>query len=378
MGLCLQQLREELVRLDAEGARGPFAGGPQVRDRRATLEVGEEHGAARSREEMPGRAEVPLDGSFDGDNVAAESVEPSPDRHENPARGIGGSNRKVATQSNVRFLGRPERRRRPVRWLRRRRFHLGPLRPREEDDDHRDDADYEEESDEGPEPERREGLDSHTVGGRGRWQRAHHRVRGPEIRPELREDRMDGIRTRDEERGRHDDPEENHESPASPPTERRGPRPAHASTCSPREYYFRESVVFILPRHRGFLPESLCAVGFLFIPRSLYTRPRFGRSWASDPRESSPCRMPFFMEGKRTPRRSLEGCSPRTRACVDAHRKSRTTWSASSPTGTASLPRCRGRSCPRSLRHSSKRRRRSWARRHSLRSRTPATPRSSI
>src|SRR5437879_13795986 len=331
---------------------------------------------------MPGRAEVPLDGSFDGDAVAAESVEPSPDRPENPARGIGGSNRKVATQSDVRFLGRPERRRRPVRWLRRRRFHLGPLRPREEDDDYRDDADYEEESDEGPEPERREGLYSHTVGGRGRWRRprgqdlhphrhgvvprarrrghdvlhadrevvlpepdceelrrvdqgrgtgrerigklgdansndvsvgpridqldrrgargrfahaddrhrglddvslvwrhqAHNRVRGPEIGRELREDRMDGIRTRDEERGRHEDPEENHESPASPPTERRGPRPAHGSTCGPREYYFRESVVFILPRFRGFLPESLCVVGLLFIPRSLYTRPRFGRS----------------------------------------------------------------------------------------------------
>src|SRR5438876_490662 len=313
MGLCLQQLREELVRLDAEGARDPFAGGPQVRDRRAALEVREEHGAARSREEVPGRAEVPLDGSFDGDDVAAESVEPSPDRHENPARGIGGSNRKVATQSDVRFLGRPERRRRPVRWLRRRRFHLGPLRPREEDDDYRDDADYEEESDEGPEPERREGLYSHTVGGRGRWRRprgqdlhphrhgvvprarlrrhdvlhadrevvlpdpdceelrrvdqgrrtgregigkrrdanlndvsvrpridqldgrgdrgrvahvdnrhrdlddvplvwrhrARHRVRGPEIRPELHKDRRDGIRTRDEERGRHEDPDVN-------------------------------------------------------------------------------------------------------------------------------------------------------------------------
>src|SRR5207253_2810553 len=37
MGLCLQQLREELVRLDADGARDPFAGGPQVRDRRAAL-----------------------------------------------------------------------------------------------------------------------------------------------------------------------------------------------------------------------------------------------------------------------------------------------------------------------------------------------------
>src|SRR5207249_4612046 len=38
MGLCLQQLREELVRLDADGARDPFAGGPQVRDRRAARE----------------------------------------------------------------------------------------------------------------------------------------------------------------------------------------------------------------------------------------------------------------------------------------------------------------------------------------------------
>src|SRR5437870_1959433 len=37
---------------------------------------------------------------------------------------------------------------------------------------------------------------------------------------------MDGIRTRDEERGRHEDPAENHESPASPPTQRRGRDPA--------------------------------------------------------------------------------------------------------------------------------------------------------
>src|SRR5207247_3471567 len=83
----------------------------------------------------------------------------------------------------------------------------------------------------------------------------HHRVRGPEIRPEFREDRIDGIRTRDEERRRHEDPEENHESPASPPTERRGPRPAHGSTCSPREYYLRESVVFIVPGSTGSCPR---------------------------------------------------------------------------------------------------------------------------
>src|SRR2546423_14354221 len=157
---------------------------------------------------------------------------------------------------------------------------------------------------------------------------------------------MGGIRTRDEQRGRHEDPEENHESPASPPTERRGPRPAHGSTCSPREYYFRESVVFILPKYRGFLAESLCVVGFLFTPRSLYTRPRFGRPWASNPRESSPCRMPFFMEEKRTPRRSVDGCSPRTRACGDAHGKSRITRSAPPRTGTGSLPRRSGRSGP--------------------------------
>src|SRR5207237_3646683 len=72
---------------------------------------------------------------------------------------------------------------------------------------------------------------------------------------ELRKDRMDVIRTRDEERGRHEDPEENHESPASPPTERRGPRPAHGSTCSPREYYLRESLVFIVPGSTGSCPR---------------------------------------------------------------------------------------------------------------------------
>src|SRR5205807_814460 len=77
--------------------------------------------------------------------------------------------------------------------------------------------------------------------------RAHHRVRGPEIRRELREDRMDGIRTRGKERGRHEDPEENHESPASPPTERRGPRPAHGSTCSPENITFANRLCSSFP-----------------------------------------------------------------------------------------------------------------------------------
>src|SRR5439155_154476 len=103
--------------------------------------------------------------------------------------------------------------------------------------------------------------------------RAHHRVRGPEIRPELRKDRMDGIRTRDEERGRHEDPEENHESPASPPTERRGPRPAHGSTCSPREYYLRESVVFILPGSTGACPRVSALWDFSSSPGVLTRRP---------------------------------------------------------------------------------------------------------
>src|SRR2546429_9743196 len=49
MGLGLQQLREELVRLVTERAPDPVPSGPQVPDRRAALGAREEHGAARGR-----------------------------------------------------------------------------------------------------------------------------------------------------------------------------------------------------------------------------------------------------------------------------------------------------------------------------------------
>jgi len=39
-------------------------------------------------------------------------------------------------------------------------------------------------------------------------------------------------------------------------------------------------------------------------PRSLYTRRRFGRTWALNPRENSRCRTPSFMEETRIPGRS--------------------------------------------------------------------------
>jgi len=79
--------------------RGP--GGPEVRHCRPALELREEDGTIRSREEVTSRVKVPLHGSVDGDDVAAESVEPGSECHENPGRGIGGSNRKLATRRTV-------------------------------------------------------------------------------------------------------------------------------------------------------------------------------------------------------------------------------------------------------------------------------------